>query len=720
MKYLFIAEKPSEMRSVEMAYKKNKSIVEKAIGGSIDFIALAGHVFRNITPREYEKWDLSWNELYESYLPMVPSEWRISPIESNKDIVARLKKTIKENKYDGIIVGTDSDVEGYGIYYLVCKALKLENYKTLRFFATSLAEKDIVKSLTTMTDYYADAKHQNAVKAYLFRSRWDWLIGMNFSVVYTVHNSNLMRVGSVKSPTLKLIYDNCKAIDEFVPHTGYAVSCIYKDKIQGTYTEDDKNEFKYDNKADAEKLISLLGDKATVIKVKKSTAQTKAPKLFSLSDLQIEASSKFGYSPDKTLDIAQKLYEERKILSYPRTSCNYVTEEKAKEFQYLLNSIAAIPDIMGFVNAIQPKDIKRAQSDNNITNNAEVAKASHDALLPTGEKVDWNILSEDEKNIFLLVCKRFVGHFMENLLEEKISVLTDNNGYHFLTNGKKVLVHGWKALYETSPKNENIITVQEGSTIDIIDKTTEERTTQPPKRYTTGTIIGAMKSIGKYVDDPHLKRIMKEGSGIGTEATRAGIIASLAEVVHNKKGYIEIKKNAIYITDSGKAYIENMYRGVPHDNDTTIANPFTVAYWSGKTKALELGEEKFDDVMSEFLSYLNTTINTVKASERVKREFEPKEVNILGKCPVCGNDIIKGKFGPYCSGKCGFKCDKVLGKTLTDNQIKSLLAGKQLNLRGLTKKNGDKYDASVKMNGYTEFKSGDKIYYYPKTEFVKE
>ena len=212
MKYLFIAEKPSLMKEVKSCYVNHQSEIQRAVG-QIDFVALTGHVCTNYAPNDYEAWNTSWENI--NY-PIIPEKWGVKPIaDPNKQkTIAYIQSII--NNYDGIIVGTDSDTEGYGIYYLLEQKLRMQTMPTLRFIEHSLTDKEILKSLLTMTDYHKDPVHIRFTQSYLLRSRADWLFGMNATMQMSVKTGQTTTIGRVKAPTIKLIYDNSTAIDNFV------------------------------------------------------------------------------------------------------------------------------------------------------------------------------------------------------------------------------------------------------------------------------------------------------------------------------------------------------------------------------------------------------------------------------------------------------------------------------------------------------------------------
>ena len=212
MKYLFIAEKPSLMRDVQACYQNHKQEVTERVG-EIDFTALSGHVCTNCMPTDYEEWkDKSWKAIV---YPMIPDPWQIKPIADRRkqETLAQIKRRAAD--YDGIIVGTDSDVEGYGIYWLMEQYLGLNEKPALRFIEHSLTDAEILKSLLTMTDYHQNPTHVHFVQSFLIRSRADWLFGMNASRMLTNKRGSLIKAGRVKSPTIKLVYDNSMAIENF-------------------------------------------------------------------------------------------------------------------------------------------------------------------------------------------------------------------------------------------------------------------------------------------------------------------------------------------------------------------------------------------------------------------------------------------------------------------------------------------------------------------------
>lgn len=688
--YLFIAEKPSLMREVEKTYKKHITEVNSKVG-KIDFIALSGHVCRLIKPNEYEVWDKKWAEID---LPMIPSVFKIEVMEDKKKIVKDIKDKLKSTKYDGIIVGTDSDVEGNGIYYLLETHLSLRKMNALRFYETDLTDKALLESLFTLTDFHTNPRDVHMTEAFKIRSQMDWLIGMNFSVGFSVKSGFTMRVGRVKAPTLKLVYDNSKDIDEFVPHTDYELLAAYKEGFDGTYVNSDGNvRFKTEKEAiDFGKKLSRNG---IVKSITKKIAKTNAPQLYKLSDIQIEAGKQFGYDPSKTLSLVQSLYETHKVVSYPRTDGRYISEEKAKELPILLKAVAAIPELKSIVDGVTSSDIDRVKKNNKVVNDVEAKKASHDALLPTGKIPDISKLSKDELNIMTLIYKRLLALFLPALEEEKTVVIVDIDGNDFKTNGKIILNKGWTSIYDKKTTDTELPEIKKGDKVNIQEYKTVEKTTTPPVRLTQSTLIAAMENIAKYIEDKKLQTVMKDVKGIGMPSSRAKIILDLI-----KSGYMEEKgkAKALYITDTGKKYIENI-------QNFSICKPELTAEWETRMQHIKEGSETYEKVEEHMITYVKDMCHEIEKADIKKSGWSGSEATGLN-CPICKKPMMKSKFGWYCSGKkekeCSFSIPlEIASKKLTDANVKSLLEkGVTKEIAGFKSKAGKNFSAKLKLNNY--------------------
>lgn len=747
MKYLFIAEKPSLMRDVKNCYENHKNEIISKVG-YIDFIALSGHVCANGEPKDYQEWDCPWSDV--DY-PMIPQAWVIKPI-NDKGKIATLKK-IKEIQggYDGIIVGTDSDVEGYGIYYLLEHFLKMENKKALRFMEHSLTDKEILESLLTMTDYHKDPVHIRFVNSFLLRSHADWLYGMNCTRLATLGLGELMTIGRVKAPTIKLVYDNSMAIENFKPRKYYHLTSNYG-SFQGTAINKEGKPLEFASPND---INTINIPKTGIIQaVEKKETFTHAPQLYDLTALQGEVGQSLGMTPTKVLEIVQSLYEKHKVISYPRTQCRFISSEKANEFSDMLSKMSVFPELRDFAATITSQDIERVKKDKKVVNDSEVNKESHDALLPTSKTPVLSEMSADETKICMLIYKRLLAQFLPMLKEGKTRMLTSHGKYKFLSQGKVILDQGWRNLYG-GLKDNKIPDLEKGATIEAEKITTQEKVTNPPKRLTQATLTIAMEKIANLIEDTELKKSLADSKGIGTSATRAAIILDIIN-----RGYVEDRKG-LYITSLGKAYVESL-------SGIDIISPVFAAQLDTQIKNIQRGEVDYQTVYQNMIKNLKQLcvqmehleenqsftagcprcdgdlhkngynyicnkcglqipkqicgqavsediIQELKNKQFSKRmKFKKKDGTVFEarlrvtaeglkfdfsssiRCPYCGCDISKGKYGYYC--KCGLKIPTIISDVLSEKDIKTLVEEQYLSKRkGFKSKKGNTFEAALKI-----------------------
>ena len=684
MKYLYLAEKPSAMKAVKAAYNASSKPL-----GDIDFFALAGHICRLCEPKEYDDWDVRWED---RKLPMIPEPFKVGVLTDNK--VKELKEQLKKEKYDAIIVGTDSDVEGNGIYDLIETYLGLQNYKTYRFFESDLTPAGIMKSMNNLTDYHSNPRDVGMTQSFRIRSRFDWLIGFNMTVAYTVKSGFLMKVGRVKAPTLKLVYDNCKAIDGFSSKTAYQPAITTDNPEVTAYMIDDEGKaVSYPDKNDAQKILNSLTGEAEVLSFDKTTKKTQPDQLYKLTDIQVEAGSKYGYTPEKTLELIQSLYEKHKLISYPRTDGRYVSTEKSKDFARLLKAVEAMPGLTDIAKAITPDAIKSAQANKRFVNDAEVQKSSHDALIPTGETSAINNLTGDEMNICEMIFKRFLAIFMPPLEEEKTKAVLSDNGIKFSCTGSKVLKPGFTVLF-SNPKEAPLPNMAAGQKLKEKEKSLHEIVSKPPARFTQATLLKAMENVQKYMaaDETELKNAMKKAGGIGQPSSRAAIIAELVST-----GYMEDVKSGrgkgLHITESGKRYIENL-------GTSSIVSPELSAQWEVYMNDIREGNMTYDEVYEKVIEYVYQSLKELEGMHIQKvASGNRKEV---GKCPKCGKPVVALSKGYGCSGypDCDFSIFKTIaGVSLTDKNVADLLAGRTTDvISGFKKKDGGTFSAALVLN----------------------
>lgn len=670
MRYLFIAEKPSLMREVQACYKNNSSEV-KATVGDIDFTALAGHVCELYKPVEYEEWkDTKWKDIQ---YPVIPGEWKIKGKQDKKDILARIRNSIKN--YDGIIVGTDSDIEGYGIYWMLEHYLHLERYKTLRFVEHSLTEKEILQSLLSMTDYHNDPVHVALTNAYLVRSRADWLFGMNCTMMMSYKKNVTLRVGRVKAATLGIVYNNSLAIENFKPEKYYQVQADYG-TFKANLLNPDATVAQFKNPPQTSQ-YPLNG----TVKVKKTRRSYEhAPKLFDLTTLQAEAGRVFSYTPAHTMEIVQSLYEKHKVISYPRTQCRFVSKEKAREFPIMLKNMAVFPDLSKYASAISNDSINNIMKDNQVVNDEAVMKESHDALLPTAKCPDLSKMNEQERNICQMIYTRLLSQFLPKTVIDKTTLLISHSDALFGVSGRIIVEQGWRLLFKAA-KDAVLPNLNEGDTVYAEKIEPVEKTTTPPKRLNQATLVYAMEHIANTIEDEQLKKTLSESQGIGTPATRAGIIKELLD-----SKYMEDKKGGLYITNLGKYYIESL-------DGIDIVSPVFAARLDLEMKKVQHREESYD---SAYKYTLNELTALCKKMGQIKQtSYRETEADLDLKCPKCGAALASRKYSYMCSG-CDFKVNKeIAGKKIDTKILKSLLEKRSTSTYTFKKRDGTTFKAKL-------------------------
>ena len=661
MRFLFIAEKPDLMREVEKCYKRHQQEICQKVG-EMDFVALSGHACAYFEPNDYEEWNDKWDQ-YD--YPLIPRPFRIKPIQSKLNILQNIKSKVPH--YEGIVVGTDSDTEGYGIYWLLENYLGIQNKKALRFMEHSLTDKEILESLLTMTDYHKDPVHVRFTQSYIARSMADWLYGMNSTRIATVRSGELLTIGRVKAPTIKLVYDNSMLIENFQKETFYQLTADYG-TFQATYVAEDGKAKRFDN----EKHSLEIPNDGLVKHRTDNVVRTHAPKLYDLSALQEEAGSSLGLSPKETLEIVQALYEKHKLLSYPRTQCRYVSTERAKQFPELLKKVGVFSDLAPYLN--ENFDFTKILQDKEVVNDSEVGKESHDALLPTSKTPDLSKLTNKEKQVLKMVHTRLLAQFLPPLTESKTKLEIQHGEHSFRANGKVVLELGWRCLYK-NVKQAVLPNVKEGDAVRACSFPMVKQITKPPRRLTQASLVAEMKNFANKIEDPVLRDSLKNSQGIGTSATRAAIISDIVE-----RGYVE-DRNGLYISENGKRYIESL-QGVD------IISPIFAGKMDYEIKKIQRGEASFSEV---YQSIIQDLVRTCKQLETLT----PKKSSYT--CKNCG-EVLENRKWSYTCPKCEFQLQKnILGVQITDSIIHDLYDNKMTPMRTFRKKDGFTFKARLKL-----------------------
>ncbi|MDV4519715.1 DNA topoisomerase [Enterococcus faecium] len=589
------------------------------------------------------------------------------------------------------MIATDSDREGEAIARLIIN-LSGNSRKTIkRLWINSLETSEIKKGFQNLKDgqaFYSTYKEAET------RQIADWLVGINLTRLYTLYmQKNGMRgvfsVGRVQTPTLFLIYQRNEEIKHFVSKLFYELYATFTHS-NGKYKGKYKERFDTLENLDGFKETNQLeqAENAEVTNVKVEEKRQYAPKLFSLSDLQSFANKRFKYSADKTLSIAQKLYE-KKVLSYPRSDTNYIG---SPEFDYLKSNLSRYLELAGVgISEPQLNENKRYVDGSKVQ--------EHYAIIPTKTLPKLSDVTKDEKNIYLLVLYRTLAIFEKPYIYDETTIDTAINQVLFQSKGKTEKERGWKRLYKQEEKDKDDPLLPEVTVNDSVAFAleTKEGKTQPPNYYTEGTLLTVMKHVGRAMDDKDSKDILKETEGIGTEATRASIIETL-----KKQDYITISKSKIYVTEKG----ELLCRIIAEDE---IANAGMTAQWERYLKKIRSQQGTQEAFLGSIERFVQHLIEKVPQNFQDKKENiadvvgHMEQENVMGTCPKCQNSVVdKGKFYG-CSGYkdgCKFTLPKRWSqKALTKKNVQDLLSKRETSLiKGFKSKKGSNFSAKLTLN----------------------
>lgn len=686
MKTLIIGEKPSIARKIvegiSLIEKVNK-IDNYYESESFVISSCVGHLLKQAMPGEidekYKKWNLDNLPFYFEDVPLVVSS-------STKDQLKLLKSLINRKDVDEVVNACDADREGELIFRNLIKYLTPKNKKYSRMWIESVATSEVI--LKQVEERKPQELYDNLYESAKARNEADYLLGLNATMAMSAKNNKLFSIGRVITPTTKIVVDLERQIASFVSKPFYKVSCDTNKIKDFSYKNLKLEDNRFLNKSDAEALINKVGlGEAKVTKYEAKIEKEKVPKLFSLSDLQIECSKKYKYGAQEVLNACQLLYEQG-FTTYPRTSENQISKEMAEE---TLNICKALSDY--FIN-----ETKEIFENNYKINSSCIAKkevASHEALTPTVKKVletDLNKFSTLEKNVYFEIVKRFLANFYPDAEYSVVNIELTRNNELFTKRDKNLRKLGFYKVLGASTSNANDLVLKEGDILNITSFKINEGKTEPPKHLTEGALIKIMQSPMKFVTSKEDKEVLEETGGLGTEATRASILENM-----KKMGYIELKKNTIYATPTGMALID----AIPGDKIKSV--PLTVEF-EKKLKLVKDGKYQRKELIKEIMKMTEDFVNDVKKSETTEA-IPDSNLNEICKCPNCGASIVENKYGFGCSNWKNCKVnlyfntlERLGGKKITKTTAKELftLGKTKKALDFVSKKSGKAYKAYVK------------------------
>ena len=703
MKALLIAEKPSLKRTIEEVYNKHRS----EIPYEIHFMEQRGHLLTLKSPDEIDESLAKWNW---DDLPIYPDElggWKYKVIQEKKVghfLTARerfeaIKKELASGGYDFVINAGDPDQEGQLLVRIVLSGLK-NKLPIKRYWSNDTTEAKVLDALKNLKDDEKDPMLVNLLEAAYVRQHSDWLFGMNVSRAATLQMNARAACGRVKTPIMAIVCRREDEINNFVPKTCYGVKANYDKDFTGALYEEvaesdeaDKGEKDenagivwFDTKEEAEKLISSLSNSGRVVKYESKKVETYAPKLYKLATAQIDA-GKMGYSSAQTLEIIQSLYE-KKLMSYPRTDCEYLSS--GEDLSAMLRSASSVPELAKYISAIDSSVIGKVKHTKKWVNDEKLKESGHSALVPTTMKPDLSTLSEDEKKIYTMICKKFVAIFMPPLVQNKRLLIADIDGKLFKSTGKTLIDPGYTAIFGTKFTDNEIPEYAVGDGINVNDYEVTSKTSTCPSRFTDASLIAMCEAPHKFLDDKSLKDELGKKLKIGTPATRASIIE---ELISKDKYLMRTKeKSTTYIvpTEAGKVIYENL-------KGCDICKVDLTGEWELKLEEVRAGKLSRRDVEIGMKDHVKRLVDDIHGTSMKSLRAGRSSI---GKCPECGGDIISSEKSFYCSNyKDGCKFGgwkSICDSKLTDNEFLKLINGEVITKN--IKKGSTKWDQQLRYN----------------------
>ncbi len=619
-KTLVIAEKPSVGRDIGRVLKCGKKI-DGALEGSQYIVTWGlGHLVTLADPEHYDKKYKDWKM---EDLPMLPEKMDIEVIKQTGKQYQAVKRQIYRKDVSDIVIATDAGREGELVARWILK--KADNHKPCkRLWISSVTDKAIRQGF----EHLKNAKeYDNLYHAAVCRAEADWLVGLNATRALTCKYNAQLSCGRVQTPTLAMIAKREEEIRKFVPKSYYGLQLqaegvvfTWKDEKSGSYRSFQKERIENIQK-------KLSGKKLQIIKADTKVKKQGAPQLYDLTQLQREANQKFGFSAKETLNIMQRLYENHKVLTYPRTDSRYLTADVMGTIKERLQAINA-GVYREFAAPLIRRELPKKPA---FVNDSKVS--DHHAIIPTEQAPNYIHMSNEERKIYDMVVRRFLA-VMYPAYEYEESVLTGEvAGEHFYARGTRPLHMGWKAVYENQSedeeeeelKHQNLPVMQKGQEFSISNIRLTEGKTKPPARFTEGTLIAAMENPVRYMEsgNKEMAKTLGETGGLGTVATRADIIEKLfSSFLLEKKG------EDIYTTAKARQLLEL----VPED----LRKPELTAQWEMKLSKIAEGKLSDQKFMTEIRTYSTDLVKEIKTAEGTFRHD-----NMTNKlCPNCGKRLL--------------------------------------------------------------------------------
>jgi DNA topoisomerase-3 len=673
-KTLVIAEKPSVAQELVKvlpgAFTKHEGYFE----GPEHVVTYAvGHLVQLADPEEYGERFKKWRM---ADLPIVPERFKlVVRDERSKKQMNVVKRLLARDEVTEVVNACDAGREGELIFaYLYEKAGSRKPVK--RLWLNSMTPQAIREAFGALRPG-ADLKPlEEAARS---RSEADWIVGMNATRAATIRLRSsfdgAVSLGRVQTPTLAILARREQEIRDFVPEPYWVVDAVFDPVAEpsGRVYEGRYHAGSSPRVASAQEAMAIVeqcaGQSGTITKLEKRESRDRSPLLYDLTSLQRDANSRYGFRASRTLAAAQRLYEEHKALTYPRTSSRFITSDMIGDIKPIARLVGGRREYARAAEYVLSLDVLPLAR---VVNNERVT--DHHAIIPTrAERHPVERMSDDDLKVYDLVVRRFLAIFhpeavfehtrVETTVASQATASSAGSSHVFRSRGKLLLVGGWRGVYGETPDSEQdgeddegreqrLPKLSEGEQAAVREVASSEKETKPPRRYSEGALLAAMETAGKLVDDEELREAMKD-SGIGTPATRAAIIERLIQV-----GYVERDGRALVVTEKGMNVIRLL-------GEHPLTSPGLTGDWEHRLARIETGEDSRRAFMGDIVKFTEETVGEL--------DSKLKDVRIpranLGPCPVCGHDIVENRKGYSCWSREDPGCGFVIWKAKAGKQL---------------------------------------------------
>ena len=668
-KTLVVTEKPSVARDIAAALPGAFAKSEGYLESDAYVVTYAvGHLVELADPEEYGAQYKRWRF---ADLPIIPPEWKLRPRdEKSRKQLKVIHGLMERDDVDEIVNACDAGREGELIFAYTYETAKAKK-PVRRLWLNSMTKAAIQEAFARLRPGEELATLEAAARS---RSEADWLVGMNATRAATIRLrrafDGAVSLGRVQTPTLAMLVKRELEIRGFVPEPYWLVEAVFAADGERVYTGRYLGGKRIAEEEAAAIVQVCRGRPGLVTKLEQKEEREQPQPLYDLTSLQRHANVLYGFSAKRTLAAAQKLYEERKLITYPRTSSRYLSSDLIGEIKPTVKLVGANAEYAAaarYVLALDKLPLFRVVNDEKVTD--------HHAIVPTRSEQTLDRLGEDELKVYRLVARRFLAVFHPEAVYERTRVETTVEERVFRTSGRVLVEAGWRSVYGEEPRSPEaeeddsggdqlLPRLEEGEQVETRSVESLAKETKPPRRYSEASLLAAMETAGKDIEDETLREAMKE-SGIGTPATRAAIIERLIQV-----GYIEREGRALHATEKGVRVIDLL-------GDQKLTSPELTGEWEHRLAEIERGAESRDSFMKAIERF---TTETVAELDDKLKDVTIERAN-LGPCPVCGRDVIENRKGYSCWTKddpeahCGFVIWKQkAGKTLSTSVARELMA----------------------------------------------